>query len=98
MDLSRSPKSTSDNMQVDIIIHSTDLSSEMFATQIMGRRVKQGYPIETFVKIDDQPQTAYGWTDGIDSIFSIFLPANEGKVKEICIVTYSLSDDYYPTK
>jgi hypothetical protein len=52
----------------------------------MGRRVRQGDPEKISVIIDEEVQTAFSWTDGIDSILSIFIPIDKETIKEICFV------------
>jgi hypothetical protein len=73
-------------MSIELIFHQTQLPLDQFAANLMQRRVKQGFPKECWIKIADQPQTAYSWTDGVDSIFSIFTPEGPGMIKEICVV------------
>jgi len=75
-------------MSIEILFHHTHLDPAEYITGLMQRRVRQGHPEEIVVKIDDEPTIAYGWTDGIDSILSIFISINfiSGIIKEILFI------------
>jgi len=69
-------------MVIHSIIHQTKLSFDDFVLDLMGRRVKQGDPEQVTFK---GGYLVYTWTDGIDSIISIFSPSSGTSVQEISI-------------
>lgn len=79
-------------MNIDIITHYISISQAShsdYIANLMRARVKQGCPEEVTVIIDEQVQTAFGWTDGIDSILSVFIPIDKETIKEILFVEKS---------
>jgi hypothetical protein len=72
----------------DIIKHQTELPIDVFVDTLMRRRVRQGCPEEVIVKIEDEPKIAYQWTDGVDTVLSIFV-SNEGLITEIAVIRHS---------
>lgn len=73
-------------MEICISTHETKLNTEEFISSLMKRRVKQGYPEKFTIIVNERFQTAYNWTDGIDSILSIFIPLNLEIIQEISII------------
>ena len=71
-------------MNIHSIVHDTDLSFEDFIRDIMSRRVRQGYPEEVNLYFKGTHK-AYIWTDGLESILSIFRPLTDKSVQEISI-------------
>jgi hypothetical protein len=72
-------------MIIEFITHQTSLSLDEFVDALMKKRIVQGFPEETFVKINDLPTLSYKWTDGIHHILSIFI-SDKNTIQEICII------------
>lgn len=71
-------------MNIHTLLHKTDSSFENFVTDIMRKRVSQGYPEEISLSFKGVYK-AFSWTDGLNSIVSIFTPIAENWVKEISV-------------
>lgn len=69
---------------ISIQIHKTDLSFDRFVEQLMSKRVRQGWP-ETVSFRWATAHEGYTWTDGINSILSLFFQLDNGDVQEVAI-------------
>ncbi len=74
---------------ITILTYHTQSPINHFIADLMRRRTNPGQPEEVTVIVDEALHTAYGWTDGICSWLSIFLPGDTSTVntiKEICVL------------
>jgi hypothetical protein len=72
-------------ININTILHETELLFDDFITDLMQSRVRQGHPEKITIIVDGELQTAYNWTDGIGSALSVFIPVSQGTIREICI-------------
>ncbi|WP_394845435.1 hypothetical protein LZC95_51440 [Pendulispora brunnea] len=70
-------------ISVAFAVHPTDDSVDAFASQIMGRRVQQGYPERFDAEIAGATCLGFAWTDGILSIESYFVSVVPGEILEV---------------
>jgi hypothetical protein len=72
-------------MDISIINHQTKLSIADFIDDLMQKRVRQGKPEMIDIILNDQPISAFLWTDGVNSFQTAFYALNLQFVLEITI-------------
>ena len=73
-------------MNILIQYHTPHQPLGEFITELMQKRVGQGYPDEIAITINGQATVAYSWTDGIHSYTSIFVAFSSEEIQEIALV------------
>lgn len=71
-------------MDIVLTIHKSKLPLDEFVADLMSKRVRQGYPEETYILYNGEPIRAYDWTDGVHSYQSTFTVV-DGGIQEISI-------------
>lgn len=72
------------HIMISIQIHKTESSFNRFVEDLMHKRVGQGWP-ETVNFNYPRAHEAYTWTDGVESILSIFFLLENGDIQEVAI-------------
>lgn len=72
-------------MDISIINHQTKLAIADFIDDLMQKRVRQGKPEMLSIMLNDEPVSAFLWTDGVHSFQTIFYALNLQFVQEITI-------------
>jgi hypothetical protein len=62
-----------------------DVTPAQFTTDLMARRVRQGYPDQFDSSILGVSASGYDWTDGVRHILSWFVEQPSGYVVEFCL-------------